>query len=115
MQKINPLFFLDMQKFYPVAYKRFQSFMDNCAYKNVQDNIKKGVEMGVYRPDLDLEFVSRYRMVQIEMLMFGNYFDFEKVQFTRASELLLEMFVYGICTVKGHKLINNYKKIKEEE
>jgi TetR/AcrR family transcriptional regulator, cholesterol catabolism regulator len=28
---------------------------------------------------------------------------------------VLDMFVYGICTIKGHKLINNYKKINEEE
>jgi TetR/AcrR family transcriptional regulator, cholesterol catabolism regulator len=28
---------------------------------------------------------------------------------------LIEHFLYGICTLKGHKLINKYKQIKEEE
>ncbi|MEO6304053.1 MAG: TetR/AcrR family transcriptional regulator [Bacteroidia bacterium] len=115
MQNINPIFFLDLQKFYPTAYKRFQKFKEECAYKNVLTNIKRGKDMGVYRADIDVEFTSRYRMAQIDMLMFGSYFSFEKISFTKTSELILDLFAYGICTVKGHKLINNYKKIKEEE
>jgi TetR/AcrR family transcriptional regulator, cholesterol catabolism regulator len=115
MQNINPMFFLDLQKFYPSAFKRFQEFKENCAYRNVHANIKKGIELGVYRPDLDAEFVSRLRLAQIDMLMFGNYFSYEKVSFAKTHELVLDIFIFGICTVKGHKLFNNYKKIKEEE
>ncbi len=115
MQNINPIFFLDLQKFYPTAFKRFQSFKEDCAYKNVLTNIKRGKELGVYRADIDVEFTARYRMAQIDMLMFGSYFSFEKISFTQTSELILDLFAYGICTVKGHKLINNYKKIKEDE
>lgn len=115
MKSINPIFFIDLQKFYPVSFQRFQEFRENCAYKNVLANMKRGIETGVYRADLDAEFVSRYRLAQIDMLMFGSYFSFEKISFTRTHELVLDMFVYGICTIKGHKLINNYKKIKEED
>ncbi len=115
MQNINPIFFLDLQKFYPKAFEQFQKFKEDCAFKDILRNIKEGKEIGVYRDDINEEFVSRYRLAQIDMLMFGNYFSFEKISFTKSHELVLDMFVYGICTVKGHKLINNYKKIKEEE
>ena len=115
IQNVNPLFFLDLQKFYPTAYQRFQKFRMECAYKNIITNIKRGIEMGVYRSDLDPDFVANYRLVQIDMLMFGNHFPTDKISFSMVHELMLEMFVYGICTIKGHKLINNYKKIKEEE
>ncbi|MCC6372678.1 MAG: TetR/AcrR family transcriptional regulator [Bacteroidia bacterium] len=111
MQNINPLFFLDLQKFYPVAYKRFQKFKEECAYKDVYRNIKKGIEMGIYRQDVNIEFASRFRLAQLDMLMFGNYFSFEKISFTKTNEILLEMFVYGISTLKGHELISNYKKL----
>lgn len=115
MQNINPMFFLDLQKFYPVAFKRFQFFKENCAYRNIHVNIKRGIEQGVYRSDLEPEFVSRLRMAQIDMLMFGNYFSYEKISFATTHALVLDMFVFGICTIKGHKLFNNYKKIKEDE
>lgn len=115
LKHINPLFFLDLQKFHPNAYKRFQEFKQDFAYKNIVQNLIKGKEAGVYRADLDNDFVAQYRIAQIDMLMFGNYYSFEKISFIKSHEMLLDMFVYGICTVKGHKLINNYKKIKEEE
>jgi AcrR family transcriptional regulator len=115
MQGINPIFFMDLKKFYPTAFQKFQRFKENCAYRNILENIKKGTEQGVYRTDLDPDFIARYRLAQIDMLMFGNYFSFEKISFIETHELILDMFVYGICTVKGHKLINNYKTIKEEE
>src|ERR1700751_4967861 len=35
MQNINPVFFLDLQKFYPTAFKRFQKFKEECAFRNV--------------------------------------------------------------------------------
>ncbi len=112
---INPVFFLDLQKFHPIAFERFRKFKEEFAYKNILANLKKGKETGIYRADINDEFVSRYRLAQIDMLMFGNYYSFESISFTKSHEMLLDMFVYGICTVKGHKLINNYKKIKEEE
>ena len=115
VQNINPVFFLDLQKFYPTAFLRFQKFKEECAFKNILTNIKRGKEMGVYRADIDDEFTARLRMAQTDMLMFGNYFSYERISFTKSSELVHDMFAYGICTVKGHKLINNFKKIKEEE
>jgi TetR/AcrR family transcriptional regulator, cholesterol catabolism regulator len=115
LQNVNPMFFLDLQKFYPAAFQRFQMFKENSAYKGVLSNIKKGIDQGVYRADLDPEFVARLRLAQMDMLMFGHYFSFEKISFATTHSLVLDMFIYGICTIKGHKLFNNYKKIKEEE
>jgi AcrR family transcriptional regulator len=115
VQNINPIFFMDLQKFYPTAFQKFQQFKENCAYRNIVTNIKKGIEMGVYRSDLDPEFISRYRLAQVDMLMFGNYFSFEKISFAKTHELVLDMFVYGICTIKGHKLIDSYKTVKAEQ
>ena len=115
MQNINPVFFKDLQKFYPAAFEYYQRFKEDCAFRNVLQNIKKGMESGVYRADLDPEFVSRLRLAQIDMLIFGNYFNFDKISFVKTHELMLDLFVYGICTVKGHKLLNNYKKIKDDE
>lgn len=115
MQNVNPVFFMDLQKFHPKAFLQIQKFKEECAYKDIVRNIKKGKEAGYYRPEVDEDFVARYRMAQIDTLMFGNSFSFEKISFTRSHELILDMFVYGICTIKGHKLINDYKKIKEQE
>jgi len=112
MMNINPIFFLDLQKFHPVALKRFQEFKQNCAFNHISRNIKKGIDMGVYRSDFNIAFAAQYRLAQLDMLMFGNYFSFENINFVNAHELLLDMFIYGICTDSGNKLLTKYKKIK---
>jgi AcrR family transcriptional regulator len=111
MQHINPIFFLDLQKFHPIAFQEFKTLKDNFALKDLQRNIKSGKELGVYRADVDEEFAAKYRLAQIDMLMFGNYFTYEKISFSQSHQLLLDMFVYGICTSKGYQLINEYKKM----
>ncbi|MCF8424121.1 MAG: TetR/AcrR family transcriptional regulator [Bacteroidia bacterium] len=111
MQHINPIFFLDLQKFHPQALNRFQEFKQNCAFKHIERNINKGIEAGFYRNEIDVEFTAKYRLSQLDMLLFGNYYSFEKISFTKSHELLLDMFVYGICTAKGHQLLNDYKKV----
>ena len=115
MHPINPMFFLDLQKFYPTAYSQFQTFRDYCSKTLILKNINVGVETGLYRKEINVEFTAQYRMAQIDMLMFGNYFSYDQISFIKAHELVLDMFVYSICTIKGHKLINEYKKLKDEE
>jgi hypothetical protein len=39
-----------------------------------------------------------------------NKFNMTEVQF-----VLLDHFLHGITTLKGHKLINKYKQVTEEE
>jgi TetR/AcrR family transcriptional regulator, cholesterol catabolism regulator len=114
MQHINPSFFMDLQKFYPLAFARFKQFKNSCALENILNNIKKGIEMGIYRDNMDIDFVAKYRLAQIDMLMFGNYFTFEKTSFSKTSQIMLELFVYGISTQKGHKMLDNYKKLNEQ-
>lgn len=115
LESINPVFFKDLQKFYPSAFGHYLNFRSHCGVQSVRQNIQKGKASGVYRFDLDEEFAANLRLAQIDMLIFGNYFTFEKVSFAQTHELMLEMFVYGICTLKGHRLYNQYQKIKEEE
>jgi TetR/AcrR family transcriptional regulator, cholesterol catabolism regulator len=113
-QNINPVFFIDLKKYYPEAYFRYSKFKEECAMRNLRSNIKRGIKLGIYRSDLDPEFTARYRMSQLDMMMFGDYFSYEKMSFATIHQSTLELFMYGICSIKGHKLINHYYK-KEEE
>ena len=82
MQNVNPVFFMDLQKFHPKAFMQIQKFKENCAYKDILRNIKKGKEAGFYRPEIDENFVATYRLSQIDTLMFGNFISFDKIRLT---------------------------------
>jgi hypothetical protein len=48
------------------------------------------------------------------MLFNPDSFPPDQFRMAKVQMVLLEHFLYGICTMKGHKLINKYKQISEE-
>ena len=112
---INPVFFHDLHKQYSQALNRFNTFKKEFMLSHIERNIKEGIKQKLYRNDLDLAFVAQYRLVQMDMLMMGNGFAIENISYTKAHQMVLDIFMHGISTVKGHKLINKYKNKQEED
>lgn len=112
---INPTLLFDVQKFHPKAWQIFQDHKVRCIMDSLISNLKKGIDQGYYRKDLDVEIISILRMEQIQMafnpfIFPPNKYDVQKVQLQ-----FIDHFLHGICTLKGHKLINKYKHINEED
>ena len=114
-QNMNPFLLMEVQKYYPRAYSVFQSHRDKCIFLNIFNNMKKGIDMGLYRAGIDVDTISRLRMVCIDAAFNPENFPLAKKNLNELQLQLIEHFLYGICTLKGHKLINKYKQIKEEE
>jgi hypothetical protein len=55
------------------------------------------------------------RVEEITMGIQGQVFPHDKFNMLEVQLSLTEHFLYGICTLKGHKLINKYKKVNEDE
>jgi TetR/AcrR family transcriptional regulator, cholesterol catabolism regulator len=114
-QNMNPFLMLEIQKYYPRAYGVFKTHRDQCVFTTIFDNIKTGVEVGLYRSSIDMDTIARLRMVCIDAAFNPENFPLAKKNLNELQVQLIEHFLYGICTLKGHKLINKYKQIKEEE
>jgi AcrR family transcriptional regulator len=111
---MNPFLLMEIQRYYPKAYESYLSFKEACIINSLAENLKWGITMGYYRSHINIDILSRLRMEQVEwgfnprIFKEGKYFSDVQIQ-------LLDHFLYGICTLKGHKLINKYKEIQEEE
>jgi hypothetical protein len=46
--------------------------------------------------------------------MKGEMFPHDQFEILEVQLALTEHFLYGVCTLKGHRLINKYKNIEEE-
>jgi len=111
---MNPFLLMEIQRYYPKAYESYLSFKEACIINSLSENLKWGIAMGYYRSNINIDILSRLRMEEVEwgfnprIFKEGKYFSDVQIQ-------LLEHFLYGICTLKGHKLINKYQEIQEEE
>lgn len=112
---MNPNLFYDMQKYYPNVWKIFRDFKEKSLMAMVESNLHKGVEQGLYRKDMNIPIVARLRLEEVEMGFNPNVFPPDKFNFAKVQMELFNHFMHGITTIKGHKLINKYKQITEED
>ena len=107
--KMNPMLLFDLHKFH---FKSFQKFMDHkntFLIKVITDNLKRGIEEGLYRADTRVDIIAKYRL---QMLMLP--FDMEayppmQYNLMDVSNAMIENFLYGLATERGYQLIEKYK------
>jgi len=111
----NPVMYYDLQKFYPQTWKLFTDFRVKVILSHVERSIERGKTDGLVRQDVNTKILAHLRMEEIAMGMSGQVFPFDKFNMLEVQLTMAEHFLYGICTLKGHKLVNKYKKINEDE
>ncbi|MDQ3047735.1 MAG: TetR/AcrR family transcriptional regulator [Bacteroidota bacterium] len=113
--KVNPNIFYDLQKYHPTAWKQFKVFKEDCMSKMVESAISRGITEGLVRSELNPKIIAKLRIEEVEMGMNATIFPPDKFNMAELQIALLDHFLHGICTLKGHKLINKYKQLNEEE
>ena len=113
--KINPLLFYELQKFHPKSWELIKEFKERFIQSMVELSLEKGKQDGYVREDINTKILSRLRMEEVEMAFNPHVFPPDKFNVLQVQLALTEHFLYGICTLKGHKLINKHKQVKEEE
>lgn len=95
-----------LQKYYPKVYetirkKQFE-LMEDC----VQDNLRRGIEMGIYRDNLNIDFVSRIYFSGMTMIKDHSIFPPEKYPPAGLTDEYLEYHLRGIVTPEGREVLN---------
>lgn len=105
---LNMVCYMEMQKFYPSAYKYLQKHKQEFLYECISGNLKQGISEGLYREDIDIEVISRFRMESALIVFQNNIFPQDKYDIVKVNTQIFANYMYGISTVKGHKLITEY-------
>ncbi len=114
LSKINPLLIYELQKYYPKSWSLMKEFKDKFVMRRVEESIEKGKKDGIVREDANAKILARLRMEEVEMAFNPTVFPPDKYNVLTVQLALTEHFLYGICTLKGHKLINKYKIAKNK-
>jgi AcrR family transcriptional regulator len=115
MKSVNPATFVDLRKHYPAAWQLFHENHKVFMIDTIRENLERGIEQGLYRQGLDLNIVALSRLFEIEMCMDPEKFPQRQFNIDKVQLTSMDIFMHGISTLKGHKLINKYKKIHEDE
>jgi len=111
--RINPIVIHDIQKYHPEAWKQFQNFKSGVIVQTLEELLIKGIEQGYIRPDIDVKIIARMRMIQVEMGFDTSIFPHSEFNVWRVQQQFHEHFNYGICTLEGYKLLDEYRSLHE--
>jgi len=112
--RINPIVIHDLQKYYADAWKQFQVFKTEVLVHTLEQLLAKGIKQGYIRPDIDVKILARMRVSQVEMGFSTTMFPAAEFSVWKVQTQFMEHFNYGVCTLKGYKLLNQYKNIYDE-
>jgi len=106
---MNPALIFDMQKYHPTAYRKFQEFRSGFLYKMIRNNLERGIQEDIYRPEIDTDVLTRYRLYTVLLSLDSEVFPSNRTNLVRIEEALMDVFLFGIANTKGQKLIRKYK------
>lgn len=109
---MNPSLLYDMHKYYPSSYKIFQTHKNEYLYSIIKENIKKGIHEGLYRENLDVELMARYRVETIVMPFNPEFHSKVKTNLVKIAEEIAIHFLFGVVSQKGYTLTLTYIKDK---
>ncbi|WP_333599300.1 TetR/AcrR family transcriptional regulator [Flavobacterium sp.] len=107
-ESASPIY--QLQKYYPQIHKTLMSRqfakMDDC----VIANLRKGIDQGLFRDDLNLELIGRFYFAGMTSLKDAELFN--PIQFSTkvVQETYLEYHLRGICTAKGVAVLEQLLK-----
>ncbi|RBL93374.1 TetR/AcrR family transcriptional regulator [Chitinophaga flava] len=114
-RSFNPVMLFEIQKYHPDTWNKIESFQRNCILYGITENLKRGMSEGLYRQNLDLDIIARMRQLQLDAAFDQLQYPADKFEMPVVMEQVTAHFILGIATIKGHKLVNQYLQIKEEE
>ncbi len=112
---MNPMLLFDLEKFHFKAFQRFRNYKDKFLLQVIRSNMEWGIKEELYREDLNIDVLSKYRIESIMIPFNVVVFPPGKYNLGKTSEIMIENFTYGLATIKGHKLIQKYNEQRQKK
>ncbi|CAN5202931.1 TetR/AcrR family transcriptional regulator [soil metagenome] len=110
-EKSSPQF--QLNKYYPKVYKNVQQRHFDLMYCSISDNINKGIEGGLYRRSIPVEFISKLYFMGMTAIKGSEMFSPQEYTVKELTENYLEYHLRAIVTPKGLKTLKDFLTIED--
>jgi len=113
-QTMNPNSMMELEKHFSNAFDMIKNHKDEFLFSLIKQNLMKGIKEGCYRKDLDIDIISKFRLETVFIPFNLHLFPLSKFNSLEVHTQLMEHFVYGLMTIKGHELMDRYKQLSKQ-
>ena len=107
-EKVSPQH--QLKKYYPQIFERLQIKQFEKMHSSVENSLKMGIDTGLFRPDIDIDFISRMYFNGMNGIRDISIFPESLFDKNYLFESYLEYHLRAIITKTGLNLLNNYIK-----
>ena len=108
--KMNTAVIFDLEKYHPVAFKKYHDHKNKFLYTVIRENLDWGKREELYREEIQSDIIARFRLTSMFMIFNPELFPLGKHSLATIITEITDNFLYGLVTPKGQKLIQKYKQ-----
>jgi len=105
--RVNPAVLFDLQKYHHEGWGLYLQFKTGFLVNIIEKLLKKGINQGYIRPEIDARIIAMMRVNQIELGFNASVYPHAEFNLWDVQLQLLNHFNYGVCTIKGITVLNN--------
>ncbi len=99
-----------LQKYYPKIFETLKQKQFESVNECITANLKKGIEQGFYRKEIDIDLITRLYFNGIMGIKNVDLFQVNKFSSTYLMDSYLEYHIRAIATEKGLKILQKILK-----
>lgn len=103
-----------LQKYYPRLFETLKKKEIEVMQDCLVDNIRRGMDIGIYRENLNVQFVARIYFSGAISLSDHDLFPVSLFNKVELEDYFLEYHLRGIVTPKGRKILNEIINSNQE-
>lgn len=107
---MHPAMIYDLERFHPRAFRLFLDYRNKYLYEIILSNLKRGIEEELYRPDININIAARFRLEGMMIAFNEDIYPHSEFMLGELQRSIIEYFLFGVASLKGHKLIAKYQR-----
>ena len=112
-RNMNPMVLYDLEKFHTTSFRKFLKHKNEFLLDVISKNIERGIREELFRPEINVDILSKFRLESMMIAFNIAVFPPRKYNLVEVTQEIIEHYLYGLATLKGHKLILKYKQEKK--
>jgi TetR/AcrR family transcriptional regulator, cholesterol catabolism regulator len=113
MRSINPLFFLELERYYPAVWGIIDRFHNDYLFKETVRQINLGMKQRLFRSDVNVDMAARLFRSEFKVLKDDRFAQSDAYSTAEFIQNLVVNFLRGISTQRGRELVDVYLKRHE--
>jgi hypothetical protein len=111
---LQPGIIYDLQKYYPEQWTLISNFKCEFALNHIRENIKRGIEEGLYRSNVNVEVVAKLYFSLTDIIFSPEFVQGLEADYKTIFTELFRYHVRGLATKKGLDYIENKINLNSE-